>query len=70
MIQQKKQSSFKLEGIMLLIGHLTYPANVRIPGLLVMFKLFRNACLKRVVMASVRKRTEMYTLTKRLIDLI
>lgn len=37
---------------MLVTGHLTYPANVRIPGLLVVFKLFRNACLKGVVMRS------------------
>jgi len=51
-VGQKKQSSFKLENIMLLIGHLTHPANVRVPGLLVMFKLFRNACSKGVRMNS------------------
>lgn len=71
-IGQRKQSSFKLDGIMLVIGHLTYPANVPIPGLLVMFKLFRNACSKGVVMRSGRKvhsSDVRFSLTKRVIDL-
>lgn len=49
---QKKPSCFQLEGIMLLTGHLAYPASVHVPGLLVVFKLFENAYLKRVVMRS------------------
>lgn len=34
---QKKPSCFKLEGVMLLTGHL---ASIHVPGLLVVFKLF------------------------------
>lgn len=57
---------------MLLAGHLTYPADVHIPGLLVMFKLFQNACLKGVVMRSgwkVHSQDVHFSLTKRGIDL-
>lgn len=57
---------------MLLTGHLPYPASVHVPGLLVVFKLFRNAFLKSVVMRSVWEvhSSDMpFSLSKRVIDL-